>query len=145
LVDARVLFALAALALASACSTTTSGGGGIACPALALAPPFLLYPQPGATNVPTSVGTVIMSNVGPAGGTVTLTSTGATITAGALRPAPSPLPSGVASPSGEPDAASLPTLTAGTTYTVNFTAVTVTSTSMCVVNQGSGAIGSFST
>ena len=137
--------ASAAIALATACSNDSTFGG-TPCPALALAPPILLYPQPGATKVPTSVGTVILSNIGPLGGSVTLTTTGSTVAAGSFGSAPSPLPSGAATPQpgATAQAASIPTLFANSTYTLNFTGNSVTGSS-CAPPQAGGALGTFST
>src|ERR1700680_4033984 len=89
--------ASAAIALATACSNDSTFGG-TPCPALGLAPPTLLYPQPGATKVPTSIGIIILANIGPLGGSVTLMTTGSTVAAGTFGSAPSPLPSGAAEP-----------------------------------------------
>jgi hypothetical protein len=140
--------ALASLAIVlAACSNDSSfGGGGTPCPAIALAPPFLLYPKPGASAVPVNVGLVILSNLGPLGGSVTLTTTGSTAAAGAFGPAPSPLPSGAATaqPGTSAQAATIPILFASSTYTVNFTGATATGSS-CPPVQAGGALGTFST
>jgi len=137
-----VAFASIAVAVSTAC-TNSSSDGGMLCPAIALAPPFLLYPKPGATAVPTNVGIVIISNlVSP--GTVTLTTTGSTVAAGSFGTAPSPLPSAAATPLGNPQAATIPTLFASSTYTVNYNA-TSTSGISCPPPQQSGALGTFST
>ena len=140
--------AVAAIAIAAtACSNdSTFGGGGTPCPVLALAPPILLYPQPGATKVPTSIGIIILANIGPLGGSVTLMTTGSTVAAGSFSSAPSPLPSGAATPQpgATAQAASIPTLFAGSTYTVNF-AGNPQQGSSCVPPQVGGALGTFST
>jgi hypothetical protein len=140
------LAAVLSAALATACSNDSTFSGGTPCPALALAPPVLLYPQPGATKVPTTVGIVILSNIGPLGGSVTLTTTGSTVAAGSFGPAPSPLPSGAATPQpgATAQAASIPTLFASSTYTVNFTGNSATGSS-CPPVQAGGVIGTFST
>jgi hypothetical protein len=145
----RLSFALAALAVAisAACSNdSTFGGGGTPCPALAIAPPVLLYPKPGATAVPATVGSVILANIGPLGGSVILTTTGSAVGAGAFGAAPSPLPNGAATPPAGTTAqtASIPTLFAGSTYTVNFTANAAAGSS-CSPPQTGGALGTFST
>jgi len=124
---------------AAACQRTERGAT-----AVVPAPPPLS--QPGATKVPTSVGTVILSNIGPLGGSVTLTTTGSTVAAGSFGSAPSPLPSGAATPQpgATAQAASIPTLFANSTYTLNFTGNSVTGSS-CAPPQAGGALGTFST
>jgi len=141
--------------LAAACSNDSifgggggggGGGSGTPCPALALAPPVLLYPKPGATSVPANLGILILSNVGPLSGAVTLTTTGSTVAAGSFGPAPSPLPSGAATPQpfATAQAASIPTLFASSTYSVNFTGNSPPGSS-CGPIQAGGALGTFST
>jgi len=142
-----VAIAMLAMVLA-ACNNSSSSGGGIGtpCPALVLAPPVLLYPKPGATAVPLGVGVLILSNIGSLGGSVTLTSATSGIAVGAFGPAPSPLPSGAATPQpgATAQAASISQLSASNTYTVNFTGNSPPGSS-CGPLQAGGAIGSFST
>jgi hypothetical protein len=134
-----------AIALSTACSNDSTFGP-TPCPAILQAPPTLLYPKPGAAAVPINVGVVILSNVGPLGGSVTLTTAGSTVAAGSFGPAPSPLPSGAATPQpgATAQAASIPTLFANSSYSVNFTGNTGNGTS-CPPLQSGGTLGTFST
>jgi len=110
------LFLLASLFTAlTACSgaggsTSQSPPGGHACPALAEArTASLVAPANGATGVPTTIGSVTAtSDTGLAGATVNLTPSGGTPVAGGI----------FATASSTAVSASVPVLSAHTTYTV---------------------------
>ena len=144
----RRILAFSAVGLVAAVLAACGGNGpaGTCNPGPLLAAPVLLYPIPGATGVPDSPGYLVVANVGPASGSLYLIppSGGSGIAAQALAPVPSPAPSPAASaPANSTSlAASIPTLTGGTAYTVKFTA---NQPSSCVQAQNSGSIGVFTT
>jgi hypothetical protein len=127
-----VFFLIAVLAIVAGCSSNAgpspSPTGGIACPALALVPPQLAYPIPGATGVPVAAGSLVFYGSIPSNYAGTLTSTtSASIALGAFGAAPSPLPSPLASPNAGPGGSApavagvpYPQLAAATTYTISF-------------------------
>ncbi|MGB8266682.1 MAG: hypothetical protein WCE44_10195 [Candidatus Velthaea sp.] len=89
------------------------------CPAIALAPPPLLYPQSGATGIPP--GNLVIVLGWAFGTSLTLTAgNGATVATGSTIPAPLPLPSSAATPSPgfTPVAYPVPSLQPITTYTI---------------------------
>jgi hypothetical protein len=120
----------AATAVAVACS---SNGGAVTrkVPPCGYPPPepapalFLAFPIPSSTNVPVSIGEVVVQGdpqyiYGPI--SVSLASAAAPVVSDvAPSPAPSPLPSPIASPLGTTSyyAVPIPTLAASTTYTAN--------------------------
>ena len=107
--------------------------------------PQLLYPIPGSTGVPDNADILVVAGVGPASGTLYVSpGSGVPIQAQALGGVPSPGPSPAATtPAGETaQAAVIPNLASGQTYTVKFTSV---GPSPCIQGQYSGNIGSFTT
>jgi hypothetical protein len=117
-------WALASALLAAGCSQSTSGF--VACPyspEVALLPTMMLYPIPGATNVPDDVGIVIYAGYSGAG-TISLAKNGAAPRVRAVpTPVPNPLPVPIASPvDGDVPtfAAAFPSLDPASTYTVTF-------------------------
>jgi hypothetical protein len=111
-----------------------------------LAPPQLLYPIPGAVNVPDNAQILVVGNVGPASGSLNvIPPSGTAIAALPLGAVPSPAPSPAVSPgpTSNPQAAVIPTLAAATTYSVQFQANSVVGCS--AQGQSSGIIGSFTT
>ena len=83
---------------------------------------FLVYPIAGATAVPTSLGDVVFAGT-TVGATLSVQSPTGPISVGSPTAAPSPLPSPYATPplSVPYFAVSVPTLSAATTYSVDFT------------------------
>ena len=143
----RTLAIAAALAVSVTAACSNDPGTTVTpCPAIALAQPTLLYPKPGAIGVPTTVRIVILANISSFGGSVTLATTGSTVAAGTFGPAPSPLPAGSATPppGTTAQAASIPTLFAGSVYAVNFVGNSVAG-SLCAAPQSGGTLGAFST
>jgi hypothetical protein len=136
--DQGVLAILVLCAGMAGCSGTGNFGGGYACPALAMAPPQLLYPIPGASEVPDAAG-IFVFGANPSSPTaktaVVLSGPGsATTTLGPLlTPVPTPLPSPTASPSWSTEEVtyvSHAALAANTTFSVSFKD---TETGPCVI------------
>lgn len=118
-------------------STLAACGGGAtqSNPGCGFPPPVpvpwltLAYPIPGATNVPPSIGIMLMAGevngfYGP--DTVALASWAGSVPIGTFTAAPSPLPTPYATPAGSSGdipnvAVPLPTLSPATTYTASFT------------------------
>ncbi len=103
----------------------------------------MLYPIPGASNVPDNAPYLIIGQVLNGGATYTLTSpTASTITASTTVAVPSPLPTPIAL--GSPAAAvALPALAAHATYTV--TSSNSGPVTACSSGQPGGNLGTFTT
>jgi hypothetical protein len=141
-----IAFSAVALAAAALAACGDAGTGSTTCPSYpTLGLPQLLYPIPGATGVPDSPQYLVVTNVGPASGSLYLIppNGGNNIAAQALGPVPSPAPSPAATAPANATvlAAAIPNLNTGT-YTVKFVS---NGASPCVQGQQSGTIGSFST
>ena len=114
---------------------------------------WLAYPEPNATGVSTSVGVLIFSGFSEdyfAPISVALSSASGSVAVGALKGAPSPLPSPYATPPGfngdVPDlAAPIPTLSPATAYSASYTYAVWDSTSPSCRGSLTRILGTFTT
>ena len=125
----------------AACSSPVPTQSRFFCPQLVIAPPAMLYPANGATNVSKNNLQIILGYA--YGTTLTLTSaSAASVTTQAAKPASTPLPPGSASPDpgSTPIAYAVPTLAGGVKYTV---VGSIGAGTPCPT--GESVVGSFST
>jgi hypothetical protein len=109
----------------------------------------LVYPAPGATNVPTDVGLVVFEGNSSSLQIAMRSSSGAAVALGAPTAAPSPLPTPHAEPTGIIGGAyfaeSVPALSPATTYTLSYTYSAYNGIPPACAGPQTQSLGSFTT
>ena len=147
----RALIALSAV-LGAGCSGSAASPAnpcnGIAYP-LVFPAVFLSYPSNASTNVPTSIGEVVVDGAAVNQSVLSLSTGATTVVSATPAPAPSPLPSPLATPPAgiTPSYSSItvPTLGRATTYSVTYTYIVTSSAAPQCSMTTSVPLGSFST